>query len=74
MRLEKPILERHQYGNQILMSNALIDFFFDYEKSALSESLRNWQRLLNVPNVPRIAAETEFCYSPHDVVYSENSL
>ena len=56
------------------MSNALIDFFFDYQKSALSESLRNWQRLVNVPNVPRIAAETEFCYSPHDVVYRENSL
>ena len=56
------------------MSNALLDFFFDQQKTAVSESLSAWERMINAATLPQKAANAFTSYSPHEVVFEENSL
>ncbi|HEX3656116.1 MAG TPA: class III poly(R)-hydroxyalkanoic acid synthase subunit PhaC [Pirellulales bacterium] len=56
------------------MANALLDMFFDYQRTAWSETFRNWERLTNASRMGEIASKASTVHSPHDVVYEEDSL
>lgn len=52
----------------------MLDQFFDYQKTAWSESFRMWERMLNMQQLPQVASQVQIAHSPHDVVYEEDSL
>jgi len=56
------------------MPNATLDLFFEYQKTAWSETFRAWERMMNVAKLPQIAGNVKIVHSPHDVVYEEDSL
>ncbi len=56
------------------MRNAMLDMFVDFQRSALTETFRNWERLTKATLIPQIAADVKIAHSPHDVVYEEDQL
>ncbi|MCA9151556.1 MAG: class III poly(R)-hydroxyalkanoic acid synthase subunit PhaC [Planctomycetales bacterium] len=56
------------------MAASFFDYAFDMQKKAWDEGFKQWNRLLNVPNVMEHATQPRINTTPHDVVYEKDSL
>src|SRR6516164_4625860 len=54
--------------------NSVLDFMLDYQKQALDEGFKAWERMLALPKVAQHANRVQVGSTPHDVVYEEGSL
>jgi len=52
----------------------MLDLLLDFQRTAVSETLRAWERTLSAIALPQIAADVQIAHSPHDVVYEEDTL
>ena len=56
------------------MHNPMLDLFFDYQASIMSESFRSLERMINAAKLPPMASHVKVAHSPQDVVYVEDTL
>jgi polyhydroxyalkanoate synthase len=56
------------------MFSAMLDSVFEKQRAVQTDSVRAWQRWLNLSRAPQIARDVQIATTPHDVVYEEDSL